>query len=705
MVLLTILFVGLLVGLYFYALEPVSLSVVPKGTLYEGETVDSAFFDVKVKLLCGIEKKVKIEPEISRGAAEYTAVFHYGEVSTVVVIKAVPVTDVEMSYAGRLYAGDLLTRENLHTVVTYADGTVQDVDVSELLPDRLYEPYDADVLTPYGAVPLYIDVIKVKDVVLKYDKDVYPFQKLDSKALSGSVIFEDGNTKVLENFGFLKPDETFKTDGVAYVKTEYGELPLDIPVHSVKDVSLSYSENIYDGDKVEKSCIKAEMTCDDGRFVPVNNIDDILDQDISDIVVYYGDEITLKTIYGESKLPVNIVPVVSVEFEELGDLYEGDTIPIGTRLRATYQDATTVYLNLNDVTWKTDINTELVDGTNKFDLEWHNREYMVTAYAEKATPAHLAVRKFAQEFADADYSYVSDHSFVTIKHYSSDTQEFELAHIVIDSPSQLRAGISHDTYGGSRELPTDASKRLNWLIGINASMFSYETGRPFALSVKMKWGQKMVDSGNTTSGLEVALTKNGRFFQPDAGTTYEALKNMGVTDTFGYGDPAFLKNGQRGEICGRNTSRYPHTVIAMVKPGEYYFLTTSSGSYSKGSTYAELADFFIERGCEFGACLDGGGSSSMVFNHMLVNNTTAGGAERAVVDFIYIVDTNHVDDEEMFSPVSFMVTNDDMSEIADGISTSGEIGGEGINIKDEIIINNVSDGVVKTPTETETETE
>ena len=54
---------------------------------------------------------------------------------------------------------------------------------------------------------------------------------------------------------------------------------------------------------------------------------------------------------------------------------------------------------------------------------------------------------------------------------------------------------------------------------------------------------------------------------------------------------------------------------------------------SPGLTYSQCARLLGEKGCIFGVPLDGGGSSTMVFQGKVLNSAKAG--QRSVVDFVY----------------------------------------------------------------------
>ena len=60
---------------------------------------------------------------------------------------------------------------------------------------------------------------------------------------------------------------------------------------------------------------------------------------------------------------------------------------------------------------------------------------------------------------------------------------------------------------------------------------------------------------------------------------------------------------------------------------------------SAGLSLVQLADLMLEIGCETAYNLDGGGSSTMVFQGEVVNNPTTNGrtiTEREVSDIVYI---------------------------------------------------------------------
>ena len=84
----------------------------------------------------------------------------------------------------------------------------------------------------------------------------------------------------------------------------------------------------------------------------------------------------------------------------------------------------------------------------------------------------------------------------------------------------------------------------------------------------------------------------------------------------------------------------PRTAIGMIDEGHYVFVVSDGRTdESEGLSLYQLAAFMEQLGVETAYNLDGGGSSTMVFNGELVNNPTTTGnsvKERSVSDIVYI---------------------------------------------------------------------
>jgi exopolysaccharide biosynthesis protein len=277
------------------------------------------------------------------------------------------------------------------------------------------------------------------------------------------------------------------------------------------------------------------------------------------------------------------------------------------------------------------------NGTNTINFTYHeqNLSFQVTAYPR--TRARLARRNNATEFANAKYKHLTDNIYATVTQGSTATGTYLLTHVVINDPSQIKGGLSNDTFGGTREKPTKASARLNWVLGTNGSYFYYDGGYPALAGVFIKNGN--VIQGSTANGYEMCLKSDGTLFTPAAGTSASDLIAMGVIQSWGTALPPIITNGV-GQSNGSTdyTQTYPRTVYGMVGACEYYIITAGSGSYKNGISLQEAQNILLAKGCTYARALDGGGSSSLVFENTLINVPAVSGKERAVADFVYFTE-------------------------------------------------------------------
>ncbi len=123
----------------------------------------------------------------------------------------------------------------------------------------------------------------------------------------------------------------------------------------------------------------------------------------------------------------------------------------------------------------------------------------------------------------------------------------------------------------------------------------------------------------------------------------QELVNQGVWQAFTFG-PALVQDGgvcvsQTDEV-GKAKASNPRTALGIIDKN-HFVLVVSDGrtDESEGFSLYELAQFMQGLGVTCAYNLDGGGSSTMVFQGSLVNNPTTTGnstKERSVNDIIYI---------------------------------------------------------------------
>jgi exopolysaccharide biosynthesis protein len=82
----------------------------------------------------------------------------------------------------------------------------------------------------------------------------------------------------------------------------------------------------------------------------------------------------------------------------------------------------------------------------------------------------------------------------------------------------------------------------------------------------------------------------------------------------------------------------PRTAVGVIDANHPVFVVVDGRSpgYSEGVTLTELAEILQDLGATTAYNLDGGGSSTMVFDGEVVNDPLGKGEERGVSDILYI---------------------------------------------------------------------
>ena len=125
--------------------------------------------------------------------------------------------------------------------------------------------------------------------------------------------------------------------------------------------------------------------------------------------------------------------------------------------------------------------------------------------------------------------------------------------------------------------------------------------------------------------------------------TAKELLDMGAWNVLSFG-PALIIDGEievseRDEV-GQAMASNPRTAIGIVDELHYLFVVSDGRTKdSEGLTLYELAEVLESLGAKTAYNLDGGGSSTMVFQGQIINNPTTNGkriSERSVSDIVCI---------------------------------------------------------------------
>ena len=214
-----------------------------------------------------------------------------------------------------------------------------------------------------------------------------------------------------------------------------------------------------------------------------------------------------------------------------------------------------------------------------------------------------------------------------------------VADVQLSSANSLKTALAENAYGRNITDTTSAiAESVNAVLAINGDYYGVQQSG-YVIRNGVLYRSKAKKGAE-----DLVIYKDGSFaiIQESEITAQELLEN-GAWNVLSFG-PALIENGELAvsvnDEVGRAKADNPRTAIAVIDELHYLFVVSDGRtSESKGLSLYELASYLQAKGAQIAYNLDGGGSSTMVFNGEVVNNPTSGGErikERSVSDIVYI---------------------------------------------------------------------
>ena len=213
-----------------------------------------------------------------------------------------------------------------------------------------------------------------------------------------------------------------------------------------------------------------------------------------------------------------------------------------------------------------------------------------------------------------------------------------VADVRLASAEYLKTAFAEDAYGKNVTAKTSAiAAAHDAILAVNGDYYgARERGYVIRNGVVYR------DSADSADVLCVYADGTMEIVDP-ATVTAQELVERGVWQAFSFG-PALVEDGavsvSEGDEVGKAKASNPRTAVGMIDPLHYVFVVSDGRTdASEGLSLYELAQFMRTLGVETAYNLDGGGSSTMVFQGEVVNNPTTSGnsiKERGVSDIVYI---------------------------------------------------------------------
>ena len=235
-------------------------------------------------------------------------------------------------------------------------------------------------------------------------------------------------------------------------------------------------------------------------------------------------------------------------------------------------------------------------------------------------------------------TYSDSKSKITVTQYRAYDSNIYVADVEVTDGTSILSAFANNTYGRNiTDTTSDMAEENNAVLAINGD---YYGARQSGYVIR----NGVVYRSQGSNGEDMVISKDGSLsFISESDTTTDSLLQKQAWQVLSFG-PVLVENGQvavsENDEVGMAMASNPRTAIGTVAKNHYFFVVSDGRtSESAGLSLYELANFMKSLGATNVYNLDGGGSSTMVFQGEVVNNPTTNGnkiSERAVSDILYI---------------------------------------------------------------------
>ncbi len=234
-------------------------------------------------------------------------------------------------------------------------------------------------------------------------------------------------------------------------------------------------------------------------------------------------------------------------------------------------------------------------------------------------------------------TYEDDNIKITYTQYTTNGTTIHVADVQLSSAEYLKTAFAEDTYGKNVTEATSAiAEAHNAILAINGDYYGVQEK-----GYVIRNGIVYRDKAGESEVLCIYADGSMKIIDPSTVTAQE-LVDQGVWQAFSFG-PGLVEDGEISvsldSEVGRAKASNPRTAIGIIDDLHYVFVVSDGRTDdSEGLSLYELASFMDQLGVQTAYNLDGGGSSTMVFQNQIINNPTGGfgDREREVSDIVYI---------------------------------------------------------------------
>jgi exopolysaccharide biosynthesis protein len=233
--------------------------------------------------------------------------------------------------------------------------------------------------------------------------------------------------------------------------------------------------------------------------------------------------------------------------------------------------------------------------------------------------------------------YKDENVQITYTQYETNGTTIHVADVRVSSAEYLKTAFAKGTYGKNvTQSTSEIAASNNAVLAVNGDYYGVQE-RGYVI----RNGVLYREEAGENDVLCIYADGSMKVVDPSTATAQELLE-QGVWQAFSFG-PGLITDGEidvaLNTEVGKAKASNPRTAIGIIDDLHYVFVVSDGRSgESEGLSLYELASFMEQLGVQTAYNLDGGGSSTMVFQGEVVNNPSSGfrDEEREVSDIVYI---------------------------------------------------------------------
>ncbi len=246
---------------------------------------------------------------------------------------------------------------------------------------------------------------------------------------------------------------------------------------------------------------------------------------------------------------------------------------------------------------------------------------------------------FVQEPIVSDNGYRDENITVDLSEYRIEETTVYVADVMLSNAEYIKTAFANNAYGRNITAKTSqTANSVNAILAVNGDYYgAQQAGYVIRNGVLYR---------NTArkNAEDLVIYADGTFgIINESEISAEQLLANGAWNVLSFG-PALVENGELAvsvnDEVGRAKASNPRTAVGIIDELHYVFVVSDGRTdESEGLSLYELATFMQTLGVKTAYNLDGGGSSTMVLNGVLINHPTTSGntmKERSVSDIVYI---------------------------------------------------------------------